>query len=143
MRLFLDTEFNGFGGKLISMALVPEDDSKPAFYKEIEMTDQLDPWVRQNVVPYLIQAPCSYCEFQQHLTDYLWTIGECTIIADWPDDIRYLCESLITGPGECISPIYNMKFEIDFSVDYQSLVPHNALEDAKAIKEFYSKREAK
>jgi len=45
MRFFLDTEFNGFGGSLISMALVPENDSLPEFYKELEMKEQLHPWV--------------------------------------------------------------------------------------------------
>jgi hypothetical protein len=144
MRLFLDTEFNGFGGgKLISMALVPENDSKRTFYKEIEMTDQLDPWVRENVVPHLVLIPCSRYEFQQALSQYLWEVGDCTIIADWPDDIRYFCESLITGPGECLSLLHNMKFELDFGIEYESLVPHNALHDARAIKEFYLKREAK
>jgi hypothetical protein len=39
--LFLDTEFNGFGGKLISMALVPENNKIPEFYVELEMKDQL------------------------------------------------------------------------------------------------------
>jgi hypothetical protein len=42
MRFFLDTEFNGFGGKLMSLALVPENNSKPEFYKELVMNDQLD-----------------------------------------------------------------------------------------------------
>jgi hypothetical protein len=143
MRLFLDTEFNGFGGKLISMALVPENDSKRTFYKEIEMTDQLDPWVRENVVPHLVLIPCSRYEFQQALSQYLWEVGDCTIIADWPDDIRYFCESLITGHGECLSLLHNMKFELDFGIEYESLVPHNAIHDARAIKEFYLKREAK
>ena len=142
-RLFLDTEFNGFGGKLISMALVPESDSRRTFYKEIEMTDQLDPWVRENVVPHLVLIPCSRYEFQQVLAQYLWEVGDCTIIADWPDDIRYFCESLITGPGECLNLLHNMKFELDFGIEYESLVPHNALHDARAIKEFYLKREAK
>jgi hypothetical protein len=142
-RLFLDTEFNGFGGKLISMALVPDNDSTRTFYKEIEMTDQLDPWVRENVVPHLVLIPCSRHQFQQALAQYLREVGDCTIIADWPDDIRYFCESLITGPGECLNLLHNMKFELDFGIEYESLVPHNALHDARAIKEFYLKREAK
>lgn len=143
MRLFLDTEFNGFGGKLMSLALVPEDDSRRAFYKEIEMTDQLEPWVRENVVPHLIMIPCSHHDFQRALAQYLWEVGDCTIIADWPDDIRYFCESLITGPGECLSMLHNMKFELDFGIEYESLVPHMALHDARAIKEFYMKRESR
>ena len=142
MRFFLDTEFNGFGGKLISLALVPEDSTFPEFYKEMEMKDQLHPWVRENVVPHLILAPCTYHEFQNALADYLWNNKEETIIiADWPDDIRHFCESVITGPGECLGLLPNIKFELDFSIEYESLVPHNALHDARAIRDFYLKRE--
>ena len=141
MRLFLDTEFNGFGGKLISMALVPEDKTKPEFYKELHITEQLEPWVRENVVPHLILPPIGYGEFQNALANYLWNVGECTIIADWPDDIRYFCESLITGPGQMINLMNNVKFELDFGIEYESLVPHNALHDARAIRDFYMKRE--
>lgn len=140
MKLFLDTEFNGFQGKLMSMALVPEDPTKPEFYKELEMKDQLDPWVLKNVVPHMTMVPCSHNEFQQALTQYLWNVGDCTIVADWPDDIRYFCESLITGPGMCINLFHKIKFELDFGIDYQSEVPHNALYDARAIRDVYMKR---
>jgi hypothetical protein len=141
MRLFLDTEFNGFGGKLISMALVPEDKTKPEFYKELHITEQLEPWVRENVVPHLVLPPIGYGEFQNALANYLWNVGESIIIADWPDDIRYFCESLITGPGQMINLMNNVKFELDFGIEYESLVPHNALHDARAIRDFYMKRE--
>ena len=76
MKLFLDTEFNGFNGRLISMALVPEDKTKPEFYVELEIRDQLHPWVRDNVVPHLVLNPCSYNEFQNKLANYLWDTGE-------------------------------------------------------------------
>jgi len=144
MRFFLDTEFNGFGGKLMSMALVPEDASKPEFYKELEMNDQLHPWVRDNVVPHLFQPPVSRYEFQNALAQYLWECREeIIIIADWPDDIRYFCESLITGPGMMMKFVNNIKFELDFGIEYESAVPHNALFDARAIRDFYMKRESK
>jgi hypothetical protein len=143
MRLFLDTEFNGFGGKLMSLALVPENNSHREFYKELEIRDQIEPWVRENVVPHLCLVPCSNNEFQQALAQYLWEVGDCTIIADWPDDIRYFCESLITGPGMMINMLHNIKFELDLGIDYESEVPHNALHDARAIRDFYLKRETK
>jgi hypothetical protein len=139
-KLFLDTEFNAFGGKLISMALVPEDNETPEFYKEIIITDQLDPWVRDNVAPHLFLAPCTYNEFQQQLSSYLYGIGDCMIIADWPDDIRYFCEALITGPGQCINLRHQIIFGLDLSIQYNSLVPHNALHDARAIKEYFATR---
>lgn len=143
MRLFLDTEFNGFGGRLISMALVPEKETDFEFYKELHITDQLHPWVRDNVVPHLILPSIGYSEFQDALANYLWNVGDCTIIADWPDDIKYFCEALITGPGMMIKLMHNIKFELDFGIEYESLVPHNALHDARAIRNFYMERELK
>jgi hypothetical protein len=143
MRFFLDTEFNGFGGKLMSMALVPENLITPEFYCEIEVKDQLDPWVQTNVAPHMFLVPVSYSEFQLALSRYLLNIeyDEIIIVADWPDDIRYFCEAMITGPGERIIMPTNIKFELDFSIKYESLVPHNALHDARAIRDFYMRKE--
>jgi hypothetical protein len=139
-RLFLDTEFNGFYGKLMSMALVPENPSHPEFYVELEMLDQLDPWVRENVAPKLNSTPKNRTAFQNDLANYLWNCGECVIIADWPDDIRHFCDSLITGPGMTINIFNNIKFELDLTIQYESLVPHHALYDARAIRDYYLKK---
>jgi hypothetical protein len=139
MKLFLDTEFNGFGGKLMSMALVPEDDRVPNWYCELVMTDQLHPWVKENVVPHMILVPSTMSQFQAKLTDYLFKFQDITIVADWPDDIRYFCESLITGPGERIVIPTKIKFELDLNIKYESAVAHNALHDAMGIREYYRK----
>ena len=56
MRYFLDTEYNGFGGALLSLALVPEDGSEE-FYVTLECDDQIDPWVERHVVPFLDMVP--------------------------------------------------------------------------------------
>lgn len=137
MNVFLDTEFNGFGGKLLSMALVPEDENLPQFYRELQVTDQLHPWVMENVIPHLNGPAVTFSRFQHDLAVYLNTIGPCNIIADWPDDIKYFCEALITGPGERVALAHNISFGLDFSIKYQSLIPHNALADARAIREWY------
>ena len=139
MKLFLDTEFNGFGGKLMSMALVPEYDLIDNFYCELEMTDQLDPWVKENVVPHMILVPSTRSQFQNKLASYLLTFHELTIVADWPDDIKYFCESLITDPGERINIPTRISFDLDLNIEYESAVPHNALHDAIAIREYYRK----
>ena len=107
-KLFLDTEFNSFQGELISMALVPQDPTKPEFYCEIAIQEPIDPWVRDNVVPSLHLTAGTREQFQKALGRYLNSIGPCTIVADWPDDIRYFCESLITGPGESLWPLPNI-----------------------------------
>jgi hypothetical protein len=137
MKLFLDTEFNGFYGKLMSLALVPEYENVRKFYCELEMRDQLDPWVKHNVVPNMILVPIPRSKFQQDLSSYLNEFEECTIVADWPDDIRHFCESLITGPGERLPIRTKIKFELDFTIKYESKIPHNALHDAVGIREAY------
>lgn len=141
MKFYIDTEFNGFGGKLMSMAIVPEDVSLPEFYCELEIKDQLHPWVKQNVAPHMFLVPLNYSKFQSTLSAYLWSMKdyEVVIVADWPDDIRYFCESLITGPGMRINTP-NIKFELDLSIEYVSLVPHNALWDARAIRDGFAKK---
>ena len=44
MRYFLDTEFNGFGGQLLSLALVPEDGGEE-FYITLQHDGPFEPWV--------------------------------------------------------------------------------------------------
>lgn len=136
--LYLDCEFNGFGGKLMSMALVPHDDVEE-FYREVHMTDQLDPWVAENVVPHLWGKPVGYSEFQTLLQAYLAKFDTIEIVADWPDDIRYFCEALITGPGEMLATVKQIDFRLDRSIHYRSLVNHHALHDARGIREYYLK----
>nr|MBA4771246.1 hypothetical protein [Sphingobium sp.] len=56
MRYFLDTEFNGFGGTLISVALVPEHGDQE-FYVSLPLPDEIEPWVAKHVIPYLRHVP--------------------------------------------------------------------------------------
>lgn len=134
MNLYIDTEFNGFGGELISMALVGD---RLEFYEVVSMSDPLDPWVEENVTPYLEKAPISVEEFQYKLQDLLSFVeGPLTIHADWPDDIAYFCKALITGPGTAINFWGRLNFVLDRNLSSgKSKIPHNALEDARAIME--------
>ena len=142
MRLFIDTEFNGFGGKLMSMAIVPENTAGPEFYEELEIKDQLHPWVQINVVPHMFKVPLSYGEFQIKLSEFLLEMryNDITLVADWPDDLRYFMEALITGPGNRIVMPDTINFKLDLNIEYESLVPHNALHDARAIRQYYLNR---
>ena len=141
MILFLDTEFNGFGGQLLSMALVTLDYYNPNFYKEIEVKEPLDNWVKENVMPHMMLEPCNELDFKYELANYINRIGDCTIIADWPDDIRYFCQSLITGPGQIVPIRSKITFELNLNINYKSKVPHNALYDAEGIKQWYLNKE--
>ena len=55
MRYFLDTEYNGWGGALLSLALVSEDGEE--LYLTLDWEGSLEPWVERHVVPYLDTVP--------------------------------------------------------------------------------------
>lgn len=142
MKLWIDCEFNEFGGDLISMALVAED--KQEFYEVLNLENdwKYGSWVFANVVPYLNKDPITKQLFQQKLWQFINQWEEVHIIADWPDDIRYFCAALITGPGMAINTPLKMTMQIDRELTTESsAILHNALEDAKAIKHSWLKRE--
>jgi hypothetical protein len=143
VRYFLDTEFNGFGGTLLSLALVPEDGEE--FYAIIASDDPLHPWVERNVIPYLNHVPigqkCAPIGREQAasaVAAYLAPDLEPLIVADWPDDISQFCSLLLLGPGRMV-PLPTIDFQLlplpNFSTSHNSKVPHNALHDARALRD--------
>ena len=142
MKLFIDCEFNEFGGDLISMALVADDGQE--FYEvlELENDENYGSWVYVNVVPYLNKKTIDKQVFQAKLYRFINQWDEVHIIADWPDDIKYFCMSLITGPGVALNTPLKLTMQIDRELTTESsAILHNALEDAKAIKHSWHKRE--
>lgn len=144
MLVFIDTEFNGFGGELISIALVTSIGKD--FYEVVQPKKTIVHWVKENVIPYLDKEPITIEKLQVKLYQYLMDISEygrepLTIIADWPDDIKYFCESLITGPGNCIPTPAVVNFVLNRNLSSRlSQVPHNAHYDAIAImNDYYGK----
>jgi len=141
-NLFLDCEFNGFGGELISMGIVSEGTDE--FYEVLELSGDTwyHPWVKQNVLPFLNKESVDKFLFQTKLQNFLYNFSEAHIIVDWPDDIKYFCQSLITGPGTMISIPRKMTFEIDRTLSNDSsTILHNALEDAKAIRNSWERKQ--
>lgn len=154
MRYFLDTEFDGVGGDLLSVALVREDG--PSFYAVLSAHAK-DEWVKTNVVPHLYNVPTPlkthniqgwYGDRQDRGFRYHMTVGEDLaeflkgdpaphIISDWPDDIRYFCQAIITGPGEMVA-IPHLTFEVMRVDAYPTTLPgavqHNAWWDAMALR---------
>ena len=105
MKYYLDTEFDGLGGKLISFALVREDGNSVSYVVQ-DYAD--DPWVQANVIPILWDANAS---------TRLWYAGGsrngCSGFSEGrsrPGDhnrlasgIRYFC-GLIEFPGGNMGP---------------------------------------
>ncbi|BBD97336.1 hypothetical protein SAMIE_1008370 [Sphingobium amiense] len=146
MRYFLDTEFNGFGGALISVALVPEDGDQE-LYISLPLPDAVEPWVAQNVIPYLRLVPegvdheLDRIEAADMVAAYLAGDPDPVIIADWPEDLAHFCALLATGPGQMAGVDFGLRLELinaaGFSAAANSRVPHNALHDARALRDFY------
>ena len=144
MRYFLDTEFNGFGGCLISLGLAPEEGDQD-YYVVVPMTEEPLPWVAQHVMPYLKSVPnMLYNQLDpiaaaHDIAAYLRTDPDPEIVADWPEDIALFCRLLQVGDGDIVD-VTSIRFHFirtpGFSTSRNSKVPHNALHDARALREF-------
>jgi hypothetical protein len=138
MRYFLDAEYNGFGGSLISIALVPEFDQSVAFYAVLACDAPTD-WVRDHVLPVLNAEPVPRREVTARLAIYLKNDLEPNVIADWPEDIAHLALLLVKGPGARV-PTPTIAFNLldlpMFDSEKLSRTPHNALSDASALKAY-------
>jgi hypothetical protein len=143
LRYFLDTEYNGWGGALLSLALVPDDGEE--LYLTLDWDGVLEEWVGRNVIPYLDMVPASLVSPRMNRADAARTIAhylagdpDPLIIADWPEDIAQLSMLLVTGPG-IMAEVPGLKFQflplIGFSTAANSKVPHNALHDARALRD--------
>jgi hypothetical protein len=154
LRYFLDTEYNGWGGALLSLALVPEDGGEE-FYVTLDWSGSVEPWVGQNVIPYLDMVPEPLISPRLSPEDAAselsaWLVREqgahlarngsnfFEIVADWPEDISQFCSLLIVGPGLTVEvpPLTFRLIQLPgFSPAANSKVPHNALHDARALRD--------
>lgn len=143
MRYFLDTEYNGWGGALISLALVPDDGEE--LYLVLQLEEPAEAWVERNVIPFLDTVPpalqsmrLSRADAVAALAYYLAGDPEPLIVADWPEDIAQIAMLLVTGPGT-MAAVPPLRFElltmVGFSTAGNSRVPHNALHDARALRD--------
>jgi hypothetical protein len=142
MRYFLDTEFDGFGGPLLSLALAPEDGGEE-YYVILPIEREPTPWVARHVIPYLRSVPPALLNeldriaAAHDIARYLSTDPEAEIVADWPEDIALFCRLLLTGDAEIVD-IPGLRFHFvrtpGFSTARNSKVPHNALHDARALR---------
>lgn len=136
--LFIDQEYDCPTNELISMAIVGSDGSE--FYEVLEDAVVTDPWVMENVMPVLNKEGVTRSEFQEKLRKYIdhFKGKDITIVADWPDDIAYFCRAILTRPGETFINKRRINFLLDRNISAgKSKIPHNALEDARAIKESF------
>lgn len=146
-RVFCDFEFNSYKGEVMSVGLVKENGE--ALYNVFPPPQApINDWVARNVSPYLISGTPEgiriFClsveEFQQVLQVYLRKEeDEIRIITDWPDDVKYFSELLITGPGKMVN-IPGIVFEVkrvnaySYARTLDGAVQHHALWDALQLR---------
>lgn len=142
LRYFLDTEFNGFGGPILSLALVREDAA--SLYLLYEPQGPLDSWVERNIAPKFLSLPTEVPVQRvdqvlgaRAIAAFLASDHNPKIIADWPDDIRLFCQALMLGPGSTVL-LERIAFEIlrvePYPTDLDGAVEHNAWWDAMALR---------
>ena len=132
MKLWIDTEFNEYKGALISLALVAEDGRE---WYGVRYCDDPGWWVGEHVMPHLNQEPQRDTDLRASLDGFLCGFDGVHIVSDWPGDIAHFCNFLEYRPGDRIGPD-RMTFEVRRDLpdtSTTSAVPHNALEDARAL----------
>ena len=128
---------------MLSLALVPEDGEE--LYLTLDWEGALDPWVERHVVPYLDTVPdplvsprLARADAARAVSHYLAGDPEPVIVADWPEDLAHFNMLLLTGPGTMVEvpPLRFQFVELSgFSTAANSAVPHNALHDARALRD--------
>lgn len=148
MIFYLDCEFDGHGGKLLSMALVSSLGPSVYITVPLNIEKAKDPWVLENVIPVLDEHKC-----ENHIRAYPRFVGsvvrdllQCTnrpiILADSPVDFKYFVEAITTDEkGEWQSVDYPTLTMQVVNLDGRlpivaGAVPHNAWWDAVCLKAF-------
>ena len=148
MNFYLDTEFDGFGGPLISLAIVSQTGGHE-FYWTVDPSVRWvrDEWVKKNVIPLkilrpLTALPTALGELRPNLEEFLSPFDSVHIIADWPEDVSQFCNAMLTGPGRRIytPPITFEISRVDaYPTELEGAIQHNALWDARALRHILNK----
>lgn len=139
MRLYLDTEFNGHGGELISMALVSQN---IGWYAVKETECQIDPWVKENVIPKLDRKPLHADDFRNSFLVFMRTVDNPEIICDFCSDAKHFAQ-MLEGPDYPSSLDFAYRMVVLKTPPGQPVSenPHNALADAQALMRWHQSQE--
>lgn len=143
-RFYIDCEFDGHGGPLLSFGIVRED----GFGAHLRTVAQAnDPWVIANVVPLMSKHDADVSSDHLAVNEVggalRYFIGDCdspVIIADSPVDIGRFCSAISTDKdGGWASAEYPLiRFEVHnvdcYPTDLEGAVQHNAWWDAMALR---------
>jgi len=125
------------------LALVPDQGEE--LYLTLDWQGPLEQWVERNVLPYLdsvadtlVSPRMNRADAARTISHYLAGDPDPLIVADWPEDIALFNALLVTGPG-VMAEVPSLRFQFmplsGFSTAANSKVPHNALHDARALRD--------
>ena len=141
-RYFIDCEFDGHNGPLLSIALVSETGESVHIETDVQASD---PWVLANVIPLMGKHDATNCTRVSLnavggiIREFLGDAQAPCIVADSPVDIARFCQAISTGAeGEWACTDYpRMTFEVHnvdcYPTDLPGAVQHNAWWDAMAL----------
>jgi hypothetical protein len=142
-RFYIDCEFDGHNGPLLSLAIVAEDGRSI----HIEVAARaVDPWVLANVVPLMDQHDATDCtrvapnQVGAMIRRFLEGCEQPVIVADSPVDIGRFCRALSTSDdgGWASADFPRMTFEVYnvdcYPTDLPGAIQHNAWWDAMALR---------
>ena len=143
MRYYIDCEFDGHNGPLLSMALVRSRADSVAIIVDGKPKD---PWVIENVIPVIHQDAAQttiFCRPDQvggAIREFIGADPSPRVVADSPVDIGRFCHAISTAEdGGWASADYPlMTFEVHNVDCYPTTLPgavqHNAWWDAMALR---------
>lgn len=143
MRYYIDSEFDGHGGPLLSMALVRDDGESIHIRTTAEARD---PWVVANVMPHINSheattlALVPEASVGGEVRSFLAGDPSPVIIADSPVDIGRFCAAVTTGDDGGYAPCFADRivfevYDVDcYPTELLGAVQHNAWWDAMALR---------
>lgn len=144
-KFYIDCEFDGHGGSLLSLAMVREDGHNIHIKTHNVAVDN---WVVENVVPIMDLHEAKWSEWIPEnevgpsIKSFIGDkITSPIIIADSPVDIGRFCAAISTGSngGWASTDFPLMTFEVHnvdcYPTDLDGAVQHNAWWDAMALRD--------
>lgn len=147
MKYYIDCEFDGHNGPLLSMAIITDGGS---VHIETDVP-AIDLWVLANVMPLMNKHDATDCVKVSRnavgtvIREFIGSDMEPVIVADSPQDSRYFSQALTTAEdgGYASFPFQRLTIEIHgidcYPTDLPGAVQHNAWWDAMALREKLSR----
>jgi len=159
--IFLDTEFsslNPYKGEILSIGLVKENGDE--LYLELEFDGEVDEWVKTNILPNLNQEKVTREEAKKQIKEFVGNQKPYLVAFVNQFDVVYLHKLFgkddfndtffwipIDFASILFTKVYNpeeyfnnqKEFVSKLGIDSGEYKQHNALDDAKLLREVYFK----